>query len=88
MKVQVVCIAAMHQFSVDVEAADISCPVCGCRYVRRATHKGESVEVVVEPGRHALPVRSWLTDRREFAKLAREAYPEASEDQIAEMMRE
>ncbi len=86
MKIPVVCINSLHEFSLDEGATGVECPVCGCKYVRRVPVKGVNVEVVVEPGKHAIPVKSWLADKGEFVKLAREAYPEASEEQIAEMV--
>ncbi len=92
MKVPVLCIANMHLFELDEAVSGVSCPECGCRYVRRyvpraedgvvEANSAEEVNVTVMQGKHRLPVVSWLSDNKEFVKLAKREHPEAGSDDI------
>lgn len=91
--IRVLCIENLHPFAVDPGAADIQCPTCGCRYVRRAppprvegvpdARGAEEVAVRVEGGRHAVHgAPTWLSDRKTFVTMARRLHPETSETEV------
>jgi len=91
--IRVLCIDNLHAFEVAPDAADRSCPECGCSHVRLAAEPvPEGVQVVrrtprtrvqVERGRHKVGnAPTWLDDRKTFVETARKLAPELSDAEL------
>lgn len=84
MQVAVLCVDHLHRYMADPGDEKLSCPECGCHYVRRDRQtpevpvlaSAEQIPVKVVPGRIRVDVNSWLTDRGLFNTMLDKHFPE------------